>query len=233
MAIRVCDPKPGWNCGRIEQYIVLRMQPLLVTIAVVFLITFLAAPTMGAGWFWDLGNGLGFAAFAGLLYLTITSNRRLDVRAHQVLGYAVLLLAAGHAFWFLLGDASVVEFVVPGAPDYMWLGIVSIILLAVLVTTAIVPDRIRLHKNYGSFKYWHRILTVAMILCAAYHVVVSNFYLHAWYQGMLFVLLSVSVCLGRSYWLRLGQIAIASPAIYLAACAVATILFASFRNLPS
>ena len=42
------------------------MKPLLATMAVVFLITFIAAPTMGAGWFWDAGNGTGFAAFAGL-----------------------------------------------------------------------------------------------------------------------------------------------------------------------
>jgi len=199
----------------------------------VFLITFLAAPTMGGGWFWDLGNGIGFAAFAGLLYLTIASNRRLDVRAHQVLGYAVLLLAVGHAFWFLLGDATVVEFVMFGAPDYMWLGIVSIILLAVLVTTAIVPDRIRLHKNYVSFKYWHRVLTVAMILSAAYHVIVSDFYLYAWLQGVIFALLSVSVCLGRAYWVRLGQIDIASPAVFLAVCTVSIMLFASIRNFPA
>ncbi len=149
--------------------------------AVVFLITFLAAPAMGAGWFWDAGNGIGFAAFAGLLYLTITSNRRLDVRAHQILGYAVLLLAVAHAFWFLLGDATAVEFIKIGAPDYMWLGIVSLILFIVLMTTANVPDRSRVHQNYPSFKYWHRVLTIAMIASAAYHVVVSNFYLGSWY----------------------------------------------------
>jgi hypothetical protein len=209
------------------------MIPLIATLVSVFLITFLAAPTMGAGWFWDLGNGIGFAAFAGLLYLTITSNRRLDVRAHQVLGYAVLLLSVGHAFWFLLGDATVVEFVKFGAPDYMWLGVVSIILLAVLVTTAIVPDRLRLHRNYVSFKYWHRVLTVAMILSAAYHVVVSDFYLHGWVQGVLFAMLAVSVCLGRAYWVKLGQIDIASPAIFLAVCAVSIVLFAGIRNFPA
>jgi hypothetical protein len=201
--------------------------------AVVFLITFLAAPTMGAGWFWDAGNGIGFAAFAGLLYLTITSNRRLDVRAHQIIGYAVLMLTVSHAFWFLLGDATVVEFIKFGAPDYMWLGIVSIVFLAVLITTAIVPDRLRVHKTYPSFKYWHRVLTIAMIASAAYHIVVSNFYLDAWYQAGLFVLISVAVCLGRAYWIKLGQIAIASPVIYLAISAAFAVAFAGLRNLPA
>jgi len=209
------------------------MRPLLATLAAVFAVTFLSAPAMGGGWFWDAGNGIGFAAFAGLLYLTITSNRRLDVRAHQWLGYAVLLLAAAHAFWFLLGDATVVEFVKIGAPDYMWLGVASLVLLAVLMTTAVVPDRIRLHANYASFRYWHRALTVAMILAAAYHVVVSGFYLHAWYQGVLFAALAVSVCLGRRYWVRLGQIDIVAPAVYLAIAASAAAGFAVLRNLPA
>ena len=78
------------------------MTALVATILAVFAVTFLASPTMGAGSFWDAGNAFGFAAFAGLLYLTITSSRRLDVRAHQLLGYAVLSTAVLHAFWFLL-----------------------------------------------------------------------------------------------------------------------------------
>jgi len=209
------------------------MQPLLATMAVVFLITFLAAPTMGAGWFWDTGNGIGFAAFAGLLYLTITSNRRLDVRAHQIIGYAVLLLVVGHAFWFLLGDATAVEFIKLGAPDYMWLGIVSVVLLAILITTAIVPDRLRVHKDYPSFKYWHRVLTISMIASAAYHVVVSNFYLDAWYQAGLFVLISIAVCLGRAYWIKLGQIAIVTPVVYVALSVSMAVVFAGLRNFPA
>jgi len=209
------------------------MKLLIVTMAVVFLITFLGAPTMGAGWFWDAGNGIGFAAFAGLLYLTITSNRRLDVRAHQILGYAVLLLVIGHAFWFLLGDATAVQFIKIGAPDYMWLGIVSLILFVVLITTANVPDRLRLHKNYPSFKYWHRVLTIVVITGAAYHIVVSNFYLRTWYQAGLFALISITVCLGRDYWIRLGQIVIASPAAYLAISTILIAVFAGIRNLPA
>ena len=209
------------------------MKILIATMAAVFVITFLAAPTMGAGWFWDAGNGIGFAAFAGLLYLTITSNRRLDVRAHQILGYAVLLLVVGHAFWFLLGDATAVEFIKIGAPDYMWLGIVSLILFVILITTANVPDRLRVHRNYPSFKYWHRTLTIVVIAGAAYHIVVSDFYLGTWYQAGLFALISLAVCLGRDYWIKLGQIAIASPTVYLAISSVLIIAFAGLRNLPS
>jgi hypothetical protein len=214
-------------------YIVRRMKLLLATTLTVFLTTFIAAPTMGAGWFWDTGNGIGFAAFAGLLYLTISSSRRPEIRAHQIFGYAVLFLTLGHAFWFLLGDASMVEFVKFGAPDYMWLGIVSVLLLSILIITAIVPDRIRLHRNFGSFKYWHRILTIAAILSAAYHIAASNFYLHTWYQLLLFAVITVSVCLGRSYFARLGAITIVSPSVYLSVGAASVLLFATIRNLPA
>jgi hypothetical protein len=208
------------------------MKALLATLAAVFLVTFLAAPTMGAGWYWDSGNALGFTAFGGLLYLTITSNRRLDVRAHQVLGYGVLIVAIAHAFWFLLGDAAMTEFLKPGAPDYMWLGVVSLLLLGVLMTVALVPDRMRVHKTYPGFKYWHRVIAFATIASATYHIVVSNFYLGAWYQGVLFVLLAIGASIGRAYWIKLGQLSIATNVAYVLVSVVFGALFVAVRNLP-
>jgi hypothetical protein len=191
------------------------MKPLFASMAAVFVITFLGAPAMGAGWFWDTGN------------------RRLDVRAHQVIAYVVLTLAVAHAFWFLLGDDIAVEFIKIGAPDYMWLGIVGLFLFAVLIMTADLPDRLRLHKSYPSFKYWHRVLTVVVIACAAYHIIASDFYLGTWYQAALFAMVSLAVAFGREYWIRLGQIVIASPLIFVAFSGVLIALFAGLRNLPA
>jgi hypothetical protein len=209
------------------------LKALLATLTAVFLITFLAAPTMGAGWFWDAGNGLGFAAFAGLLYLSITSSRRLNVRAHQVLGYAVLFLALLHTFWFLLGDAAAVEFIKPGAPGYMWLGVIGLLLLGILITVAVVPDRMRVHKDYPAFKYWHRVIAIVTIGCIAYHIVVSDFYLGAWYQAVLFVTLALAVSFGRVYWIKLGQLPIATVSAYLGLSVILTAMFAAVRNLPT
>jgi hypothetical protein len=209
------------------------MKTLLATFAAVFLLTFLATPTMGAGWFWDAGNGLGFAAYAGLLYLTITSSRRLDVRAHQVLGYGVLFVAVAHVFWFMLGDAAVVEFMKLGAPDYMWHGIVSFLLLGILITVALVPDRFRFHKDYPAFKYWHRVIAIITIATATYHIVVSNFYLGSWYQGVLFALLALAVAFGRAYWIKLGQLPIVKTGAYLAISIVLVAAFTAIRNLPA
>ena len=209
------------------------MKILLYAVGGVFLLTFLAAPTMGAGWFWDAGNGLGFAAFAGLVYMTITSNRRLDVRAHRLLAYAVCALALAHAFWFILGDAVVIEFLKIGAPGYMWLGVVSLLLLTILIAIAVVPDRLRVHRDYSEFRYWHRVITVATIAAAAYHIAASRFYLQTWYQVAIFALLACAVCIGRDVWIRLGQIAIATPAAYLGISAICIAVFVFIRNLPT
>ena len=209
------------------------MKALLATFAAVFLLTFIATPTMGAGWFWDAGNALGFAAFAGLLYLTITSSRRLDVRAHQVLGYGVLSIAVAHVFWFLLGDGAAIEFMKFGAPDYMWHGVVSFLLLGILITVALVPARLRIHRDYPAFKYSHRVLAIITIGTATYHIVVSDFYLGTWYQGLLFALLATAVAFGRAWWIRLGQLPIAKPIAFVAVSVACAAAFAAVRNLPA
>ena len=209
------------------------MKALLATFAAVFLLTFLATPTMGAGWFWDTGNALGFAAFAGLLYLTITSSRRLDVRAHQLLGYGVLFVTVMHVFWFMLGDGAVIEFMKVGAPDYMWHGIVSFLLLGYLITVALVPDRFKVHRDYPAFKYWHRVLAIIAIGSATYHIVVSNFYLGTWYQGLLFAALAIAVAFGRGYWMRLGQLPIVNTGVYLGVSLLFAALFSAARNIPA
>jgi hypothetical protein len=209
------------------------MRALIATFAAVFALTFLSAPLMGAGWFWDAGNGLGFAAFAGLLYLTVTSARRTDLRLHQLLGYGVLSVALAHAFWFLLGDGAAVEFMKHGAPDYMWHGLVSVILLGVLITVALVPDRFRVHKDYPAFRYWHRVVAVATIATATYHIVASHFYLGTWYQSLLFAALAVAVAFGRPLRARLASQPVVGPPVYLAATLVFAALFALLRNVPA
>jgi hypothetical protein len=149
-----------------------------------------------------------------------------------LLGYGVLFVAAAHVFWFLLGDAAAVEFVKVGAPDYMWLGIVSFLLLCVLMTIAVVPDRVRVHKNYAMFRYWHQVLAVAAIASATYHIVVSNFYLGRWYQGLLFVAVAGAAAFGRPYWITLKRLEIVPNSIFLLVSVIFCTLFVVVRNFP-
>lgn len=185
---------------------------------------------MGAGWFWDGGNGLGFAAFAGLLYLAITSYRRIDVQAHRILGFTVLFIAVAHALWFLLGDAVAVEYIKIGAPDYMWLGIAGLVCLFILVIISLQPDRQTLHKTYPVFIYWHRVLAVLTIAFCTYHIVVSNFYLASWYQAAIFISVAVAVSFGRTWWIRFGSFPTVSPAVLLVVTLLFAGLFSAIRN---
>ena len=207
------------------------MKPLLAVLAAVFLPTMLAAPTMGAGWFWDAGNGLGFAAFAGLLYLGISSYRRIDVPAHRLLGYTVLFVAVAHALWFLLGDAAAIEYIKFSAPGYMWFGIVGLILLFVLVIISLLPDRLKVHKDYPVFLYWHRVLAVVTVTCCAYHIVVSHFYLTAWYQAVLFILVAAVASFGRPWWIKFGPLPVVSPTAFLLITVLFTSVFSFLRNI--
>ncbi len=206
------------------------MTTLIAIVGGVFAITFLAAPTLGGGWYWDAGNAIGFAALAGMLTLGVTSSRGLNRREQQQLGYGVLALAALHAFWFLLGDPVAAEFLKPGAPGYMWLGVAALLLLAVLVVVALTPDRQRLHADYASFRYWHRLLAVTAVAAATYHIVVSDFYLRAWYQVLLFVVLVAATGITRIRWLRSAELPTASATAFLATSAVFIALFTIVRS---
>lgn len=209
------------------------MKALLAIFLTVYAITFVATPKLGAGWFWDIGNGIGFAAFSGLLYLVVTSGRPFDVQRHQHLAFAVLFIALGHTFWFLLGDAAAVELIKPGAPDYMWLGLISLVLLLALITVALPTDRRRLHRDHASFRHWHRFLSIATIAAATYHIVISGFYLGSGYQVAMLICLVSLVCFGRSIWTKLAPVALASTTVLLAFSTAMALLFAALRNLPT
>ena len=75
-------------------------------------------------------------------------------------------------------------------------------------------------------------VSIATIGTAAYNIVVSNFYLGAWYQGLLFALLAIAVAFGRAYWIKLGQIPVAKNSAYLVVSVVVAAAFAAIRNMP-
>ncbi|MBN7795299.1 hypothetical protein [Parahaliea mediterranea] len=206
---------------------------LLVTMfAAVYAMTFIATPSLGAGWFWDIGNGIGFAAFGGLLFLTVSSGRPLNVRSHQRTGYILLFIAMAHAFWFLLGDAALSQYLKPGAPGYMWLGLFSLALLAAMITVALPTDRQRLYPDHSKFHYWHRLMAKSTIAAATYHILASGFYLNNGYQKALFAGLALFALIGRPALTRLFHPAATSPFSVLLLCIVMTLLFAAARNAP-
>lgn len=204
---------------------------VVLLIAAVFLATMLSSPMLGAGWFWDIGNALGFAAVAGVLYLTLATGPGLNVRIHRQLGYAVLGVATAHVLWLLVGDPAVVDYLKPGAPNYMWAGIIGFLLLVALTLVAMPRVRSRLHKRYSHFRLWHRIIAILTIAGVAWHIVGSNFYLDSLHENAVFVVLIVGVSVGHR---RLSVYVNLAPSItrqFLLASAVASVLFVGLRNL--
>lgn len=207
------------------------MLVLAVMIAAVFLVTFLAAPTLGGGWFWDIGAGLGYLAFAGLLFQMIPWREKNGWRAHEWLGYGVLGAALGHVFWLLAGDGTARVYLQPGAPLYMWLGLFALLALAALTILARMPDRVRRHRGYRAFRRTHRLLGLGVAFGAAAHVALSGFYLPAAAQVAVFATLTLGVCLGRRHWARFGPARAAPVPAFLLIGAAAVALFAAARNL--
>ena len=197
----------------------------------VFCIALVLNPTLSAGWFWDFGNGLGFAAIAGMLYLTVSSGRPLNVTRHQHLGYVVLLFCAVHALWFLIGDPAVVEYVRPGAPLYMWSGLIGLLTLGILMTIAVLPDRYRVHSEHKSFRYWHLILAIFTLAAAMYHVVGSGYYLTSWIQIVALVAMAAIAGLSRKFRQKVASIPLTSVSACLTISFVSATLFALVHNL--
>jgi len=204
---------------------------MALLVAAIFLATVVSSPTLGAGWYWDTGNALGFVAMAGVLYLTLATGPALDVRVHRQLGYAVLGVAAAHVLSLLVGDPTVVEYLKPGAPLYMWAGVAGFLLLTALTVIAVPRVRSKLHKRYSHFRLWHRVIALLTIVGSTWHIIGSNFYLDSWYASTVFLLLVVVISGGRR---RLSGYANLEPAVtsrYLAASTVACVLFVGLRNL--
>ena len=191
---------------------------------------FLSAPLMGAGWAWDADNALGFAALAGMLYLSSPGEARRDLRIHEWLGIAVLAVAVAHGLWFLLFDAAAVEYIKPGAPLYMWTGIAAVILFAVLVLLARLPTRKSAHKSYSSFRWWHRLVAFAGLAGALHHIIASGFYLQTWYQAALLIVIAFAAVLLRRVHAMARQSAPASVTGFLLASGVCVVVFTFVRN---
>ena len=196
----------------------------------VFLLPLLAAPLLGAGWFWGVGNGLGFAALSGLAWLCLDTRRGGKIRHHQQLGYWATALLVAHAAWFLLGDNTTWEYLKSSAPVYMWSGWLALALVIFLVISSARSLRPRAYANHPGFHRWHRWLTVLMLAASVHHIGGSGFYLREWYQWCLLTLL-LAGCLLLP--IRKNRIVTANPVQGALVClALAIAVLVGIKNLP-
>ena len=142
-----------------------------------------------AGYLWDWANGFGFAAFAGLIYLSLQGRQSNLQLTHKHFSYAVIALVAAHIIALLLIDSLVLEYLLPGAPIYMWSGVLALLLLLFIVISAVPGNRKRSFRDVYAFRRWHKPLSWVLIACVAYHVIGSGFYIRSPLQWFAIALL--------------------------------------------
>lgn len=202
---------------------------LAAVIALVFLVPHLTLATVGGGWAWDLANATGFLALAGLVFQMIPRDRAGGFRRHERLGYWVLGLASAHALWMLLLDDTLRVYLWPGAPLFMWLGLVGLAVLAVLCVIARLPDRMRVHPRYRGFRRMHRWLSMGALILTGLHVALSGFYLDSTAELTIFAVVITAACLaGRWTGIRDTLSARLIP-LWLLGGGIAVALFALIR----
>ena len=206
---------------------------------VVFTLALMANPFGGDGWYWELGNGLGFVCFAALLYLTLEGRSAGGGRSkyHRRMGYLVLFTLLAHSFWFLLGDPIVIEYLKIGAPAYMVLGFFALALCIVLVLSSVMDTRKKAYQSHISFRIWHRYLAFILLAMAGVHIGLSGFYLENIFQTGLFTLLVIAVIFtplaANKNYLRHVQIKANTNRIWIKlslVCCIVLTLFMAFRT---
>ena len=201
---------------------------IVVVVLLVFGMTFLSDPFLGAGLFWDTGNAVGYVALAGLAYLLAASTRPVEPAGHRLLGNVILGIAALHALWFLAFDAASVTYLRPGAPNYMWAGAGAILLLSGVTLMGLAEYRRWFRRAPERFRVWHRWLAIVTLALTLWHVAGSGFYLDNEYETALLITAGGYACFGRR--LPPGGDTRRNSAIYIAAGLFAAALFVVLRN---
>ncbi len=206
---------------------------LLVALTIcVFAVSFLSQPLAGGGWWWDAGNAVGLMALAGLLYLAVPVRGSRALRQHEWLAYLVVALVVLHGLWLFAADGAAVVYIRPGAPLYMWAGVLALAVLMLSSAWSVLPDRLRRYRSFSRFKGWHRSLGGVALAGAIYHVLASGFYFDNGWEMAAVVVLGAGAGFARE--LRASPTAAQSsgPMTLLLIGTLAATSFVLVRNLP-
>ena len=170
----------------------------LMALALTFVL--LTLPTTGRDTvLWSLANGLGFVACLGLVVVSAfgvrAPPRGAGYRFHLHLGWWLLAAVGAHVGLLLL-DPTMVEYLLPGAPAYIWAGWAAALPLALL---CLLGTRQRRRSQFASareFRTSHLAWTWVVLACTAWHVVGSGYYI----ANPLLQSLFVAVLVGGPLW---------------------------------
>ena len=104
------------------------------------------------------------------------------LRLHRNLAILAAVVATAHALGYLIIDATVVEYLLPAAPNYMLLGIFAWVLLTATTYSSLPGPRQRTYPAFSSFRSWHRMLYLLLLATSAWHVLATDFSLPSFWQ---------------------------------------------------
>lgn len=174
---------------------------VLVPVMVLLLLAAALGSNVGAGARWDLLNGAGFAAcglFVYLSWLSASPARQPGLAAHADLALWICLFASVHALGLLLAEPTLLEYLAPGAPLYMIVGVLALLVLLLLTAASWPGARERIWRSWPAFRAWHRWLWLGLLVAIAWHVIGAGFYLDTGAARLLG--LAVLVVLPLGFW---------------------------------
>jgi len=145
----------------------------------IFVATLPSATTTTAALDWSLANGLGYVACLLFVLLCVFGARGAPqgagYRWHRDVGIAALLVTALHVV-ILLFDPTAWHYLYPGAPTYMWAGLLACLPLLALTLGALRWARRRWPADPAVFRTAHLVWTWVLLLFAAWHVLGAGAY---------------------------------------------------------
>ena len=150
----------------------------LTLTAILLLVCLLPGLLPAAGFTWDWLGGIGFAALAVLVGLALDAEspaRSPRLFAHRNFAVVATVLVWLHALGYLALDPVSIEYLLPTAPGYMLVGLVSGIVLLGLTATAFPHIRRYCYASFASFRRWHLALSVAALAGSIWHIVGTQF----------------------------------------------------------
>ena len=151
----------------------------VLTVSLIFGVTLLSQPGLSAGWWWDLWQGLGYAALAAWCYLIVDTGKG-SSKAHLHLSIATYVCLCAHTLGLFISDPTVQQYLAWDGPLYMASGTLSLLLISVAFILALPRHRRYWHRGYAEFQRWHRWLAWLALACTLFHVYGSGNYLGSW-----------------------------------------------------
>ncbi len=144
----------------------------------VFGVVLFASVPLGGGWWWDIAGGVGFVALAffGLLNLATGQGARLTL--HKTLGWWALALTAVHAAVYLVTDSVVLNHLKLAAPPAMLVGIAVLVVALFGAIVSLSRWKLPLHGSRKNFRFYHRLMSWAVLLGCLYHVAATAHSVH-------------------------------------------------------